>query len=437
MIKKLFFKIKNNTLVSHMAGSAICKPISMVISYLYVPMVLNYLGVEKYGVWSTILTILSWISYFDIGIGNGLRNKLTNSITKKDGYGRQLVSSAYAFIATIMTVVTIAFSIVAIFMDWNKIFGVNDISENLTAVVIISVIFIAINFVLSICKNVLFALQKAANVSIMELSTQIINVVGVFIATHLMSGNLFVMATIYGIAMVSVNLVASIIIYKKNLDLCPGIRFVDFTVGKDLTELGIKFFVIQICALVLFTTDSLIISYLYGAAEVTPYSTINKIFNLIIGVYAAMLSPVWSAVAKTKAEKNYVYLRNMIKKLNIIMLILAIVAVGMGAFCRPIMKIWLQKELNFTTSLIVFGVAYCILTNWCNTYAYVSNGLELMKVSIITAVIQAMVNIPASLFFAKFLHMKSAGVLAGTVFSMMIAAVVQPIAVHNTIKKNI
>ena len=68
-------------LISNMALSGICKPASMIMGYIYVPIVLSFLGTEKYGIWSTLLTILSWISYFDIGIGNGLRNKLAESIT--------------------------------------------------------------------------------------------------------------------------------------------------------------------------------------------------------------------------------------------------------------------------------------------------------------------------------------------------------------------
>ena len=82
-LKKRFW-IRQTDIVSNMALSGICKPVSMVLSYIYVPIVLDYLGVEKYGVWSTILTILSWVSYFDIGIGNGLRNRLTESLNKHD-----------------------------------------------------------------------------------------------------------------------------------------------------------------------------------------------------------------------------------------------------------------------------------------------------------------------------------------------------------------
>ena len=201
--------MKNNkettNLGKNMAISTLCKPVSMIISYLYIPLVLKFLGVEKYGVWSTILTILSWISYFDIGIGNGLRNKLTESLSKNDGKSRKLVSSAYAFIAVIMIIVAVVFSFIASIINWRRVFGISQCDENLKIVVIISVIFVSINFILSICKNVLYSLQKAAHVSVMELMVQVLNFGGVLFATRFFESNLFIMAVIYGVSMLSVN----------------------------------------------------------------------------------------------------------------------------------------------------------------------------------------------------------------------------------------
>lgn len=436
MLKNLKEKFigSDGVIAKNMAISTVCKPFSMIISYLYVPIVLNYLGVEKYGVWATILTILSWIGYFDIGIGNGLRNKLTESLSKMDGQSRKLVSSAYAFTAVLMIVVSILFSIVASFTNWNRVFGVSDITENLEAVVIISICFMSLNFILSICKNVLYALQKAADVSFIELATQILNMVGVIVAMQFVKSNLFVMALVYGSSMLMVNFVASIIIYSKNSNVRPEIKEINVKVGKSITNLGMQFFVIQICALVLFTTDSLIISFFYGAANVTPYNTVNKLFNIIIGVFSALLAPVWSNVTKLKAEENYDEIKSLIRKLHIIMIPFVLGTVLLMLIFRPITKLWLGQDLAYSTPLILFGALYCLLTIWCNTYAAISNGMEILKPSMLIACIQAVVNIPLSLFMAEKLGLYSAGVMGGTVGSMLISAIVIPLIVKNKLR---
>lgn len=424
----------SRTIAINMIGNGICKPLSMIVSYIYVPIVMHYLGIEKYGVWATILSILSWISYFDIGIGNGLRNRLTEAIaSRQDERGKKLVSSAYAMIAVIMVAAALIFIFVAQNVNWHKIFGIGEIDENLTQVVCVSVAFVATNFVLSICKNVLYAIQRATFVSVMELSTQALNLCGVLLVSQFVSGNLFAMACVYGTSMVTVNVVASIITYGKRKDIRPNIHNIEVKIGMELTSLGMQFFIIQICALVLFTTDNLIISRLYGAVDVTPYTSVNKLFNVISHAFTALLAPIWSSVTKAKTDNNFTWLNKLVNKLNILMVPFFCAAALLAIIFKPLAGWWLGIDLSYEHGLIALGAFYCILTMWCNTYAYIANGLELMRMSMIVAVIQAVVNIPLSLYFAQVWDMKNAGVLLGTVLSMVISAVIAPIYVRRRI----
>lgn len=416
-------------IASNILISGICKPISMVIGYIYVPVALNYLGIEKYGIWSTILTILSWISYFDIGIGNGLRNKLTESLSRKDEESRRLVSSAYAFIAVIMFGVAIFFAVAASFLDWNHFFGVKDTTENLASVVSISVAFVAVNFILSICKNVLYALQRAANVSLMELAVQVINLGAIFLVQHFFDSNLLVMTITYGSSMIFVNLLASVVIYVKNENIRPGIRYINLHAGKHLANLGMQFFVIQICALILFTTDSVMISYLYGASNVTPYSTVNKLFTAVIGIFTALLTPIWSAVTKAKVEGRFNELKKIMKNLYAVMIPFVIGIIILMINFRIISKIWLGRNLNYTTELILFGGVYCCLNIWTNTHGTIANGLGILKEQVIMAIVQATINIPLSVFFAEHRNMGSAGILLGTNISLLISCIYLPICI--------
>ncbi len=435
---RFFNKDKNSSSVAKdMFLSVLCRPASMLINFIYIPIALQYLGVEKYGVWSTILSILSWIGYMDIGIGNGLRNKLTSSIALRDeATSKRLISSTYAMLASIMLGVMVIAGVACIFVPWESIFGVSSFDENLTLIVVISLAFVAVNFVLSICKNVLFALQKAYLASLMEVLVQLINLAGVLVAAVFFQGNLLLMACIYGGAMILSSSITSFFLYKKKPELKPSIGNFDFKTGASLTNLGLQFFVIQICALVLFTTDNLIISNLYGASNVTPYTTVNKLFNVIATAFTALLAPIWSSVTKAKSEKNYEWMNKLLKRLLLLMIPFIVGAIVLGTIFKPVSKIWLGVELDYQYGLIVLGVLYCLLTMWCNAYAYFANGLELMKPSMIVAVIQAIVNIPLSLFFAEFLKMGSAGVLAGTVSAMAISAAVIPIYVHRHIHQN-
>lgn len=115
--------ISEKNVRKNMILSTVYRALSMVISYLYVPVVLAYLGEVKYGVWTTILNVLSWITYFDIGIGHGLRNKLAENLDREGNEikCRKYVSSAYFAFGLIVLCAMCGFSVAAIFVNWNSI----------------------------------------------------------------------------------------------------------------------------------------------------------------------------------------------------------------------------------------------------------------------------------------------------------------------------
>ncbi len=78
------------------------KGISVAIGLMFVPLLLNYLDAERYGVWLTLTSIVGWFTFFDIGLGNGLRNRLTEALAEdKHQLAKEYVSTTYAIITLI------------------------------------------------------------------------------------------------------------------------------------------------------------------------------------------------------------------------------------------------------------------------------------------------------------------------------------------------
>ncbi len=62
----------------------ILRGISLIIGFLIVPLTLHYLSPIKYGIWLTISSMVGWFTFFDIGLGNGFRNKFAEAKAKND-----------------------------------------------------------------------------------------------------------------------------------------------------------------------------------------------------------------------------------------------------------------------------------------------------------------------------------------------------------------
>jgi len=111
--------------------SFISKGISILISFLIVPLTLGYVGKVEYGIWMTISSIIHWFAFFDIGLGNGLRNKLAEALAKDEKeIAKIYVSSTFALITGIASLMFIGFFIAANFISWNSALNTDVVPNN-------------------------------------------------------------------------------------------------------------------------------------------------------------------------------------------------------------------------------------------------------------------------------------------------------------------
>src|ERR1035437_1185833 len=103
-------------------ASFIIKTFSIAIGLVLVPLTINYINPSRYGIWLTLSSIVGWLSFFDIGFGNGLRNKFTEALAEKqEEMARIYVSTTYALLSIIIGIVLIVFFCINSFIDWSTI----------------------------------------------------------------------------------------------------------------------------------------------------------------------------------------------------------------------------------------------------------------------------------------------------------------------------
>jgi len=137
-------KAKKNILISFILNG-----FSILVSFLLVPITLEYLNPTKYGIWLTLSSIMGWLNFFDIGLGNGLRNKLTEAFALNDlKLAKSYVSTTYAIIALITAVVYVIFLVIMPFLNWEVIFNIPiETASELNKVIIIVFTFFALRFI--------------------------------------------------------------------------------------------------------------------------------------------------------------------------------------------------------------------------------------------------------------------------------------------------
>ncbi|NND08918.1 MAG: oligosaccharide flippase family protein, partial [Saprospiraceae bacterium] len=330
----------------HILASFFIKGTSIIIGFLLVPITLHYVDKQQYGIWLTLSSVIAWFALFDVGLGHGLRNKLSEALAKNDlAEARSLVSSTYAIITAIAAGLLILFLIVNPFINWSVILNVPPGSiENLSLVALVTFSFFCTTFVLQLLHPVFLAHQSPSLVGLLNLIANFISLVIIIALTKLTTGSLLYLALAVGLSPVVVLSLASLFLYRTRYrSISPSTLHIDKRYFYQLSSLGFKFFLIGITGLIIFSTDNLIIVQLFGPNEVPAYQVAFKYFGLITSVFTIIGVPFWSAYTEAQVNDDLNWILKTNKNLQKLWLALLVVALVMLALSSWFYSIWVPE----------------------------------------------------------------------------------------------
>ena len=113
---------RSKKMYKNTAAMMLLKGASILISLMTAPIMLHHVNRADYGVLLTLTSIVSWVGMMDVGLGNGLRNRLPEMLAKGDlQEAKKAISSSYATLAIYVGLLISAFLIASPFIDWLNI----------------------------------------------------------------------------------------------------------------------------------------------------------------------------------------------------------------------------------------------------------------------------------------------------------------------------
>lgn len=407
------------------------KGISVIISLMFVPLLLDYLDAERYGIWLTLTSIVGWFTFFDAGLGNGLRNRLTEALAKGQmQLAKEYVSTTYAIISITFILVLALFYFVNPILSWNEILNTSAVPENeLSMLALVVFTFFLLRFIFNLIGIILMADQKPALNNAFGPIGNIVSIIIIYILSLTMKGALVLMGLVLSIVPVLVLVIASIYLFRgKYKHLIPSIKNINWQHSKSLFSLGIKFFIIQIAGIILFSTSNIIISQILGAEQVSIYNIAFKYFQVPVMLYSIIMTPIWSAVTDAYTRKDFDWLKSTLKTLNKFSLICFIGIVVM-LFCSPfVYSIWVGDKIEIPFAVSLTMALYASINVYLTPYSHYINGMGKLFLSTRLIVFIIICYIPLAVILAKSpLHL--AGVMLAT---CIINAIGIPIGIYQT-----
>lgn len=383
--------IKKNILISFFLKGG-----SVIITFLLVPLTINYINPVQYGIWLTISALIYWISVFDLGIGNGLKNEIAHSIAIKDERNlKRYVSTSYAVLTLISISIFLFFYFISFFFDWNELLNISDaIDFDIRPVLILFIGFFCIQFVIQLLDAVISAVQQVYISSLILFIGQLLGLISIYLLTLYVPGSLLLLVLVMAGSSVSVILVSSIYLYSTKLKkFAPSFKHIDFDYIKKILKLGGAFFFIQIGAMALIHSNNIIISRILGPEAVTTYFIPYRLFSFVTMLFIIIITPYWSAFTDAYSSKDIDWIKSNIKKLRYIWLSLTFLGLVIFLLSDFLYKVWIDDAVKVPVFLSFVMLINVIVFMWHTLHVFFLNGIGKIRLQLFVILIGAIVNI--------------------------------------------
>ena len=411
------------------------KGTSLFLSMLYVPLFLECLDKTRYGIWVTIMSLVNWIGFFDIGIGQGLRNLLAKSLAEENYIeAKKVVSTAYVAMILIFALIMVIFVFIYPFINWYKIFNAPvDMASEINTLILIVVLMMCMNFILGIFKSVLLAYQMPDVTSNMNLAIQSISLLTIFI--FYLSGKISSLIGIGSILVIIPVLVYVFYTFKyfrgRFKRVLPSLRFFEKKMVRQILTLGAAFFIIQISNLFLFQSNNIIISNIIGPEAVPEYYIVNKYLSILLFAFTIITTPFWSAVTDAYTKKDIAWIKNVKSKLVRIYCGFILLAIVMIIISPLFFNIWLGDKMEISTYLVILLSVFLLLQMYSNIFLSIINGIGKIKLQFYISILLPFIYVPLAIVMGK--HMGIYGVVISGIIMMLIYVIIYPIQYYKII----
>lgn len=423
----------------NVVGSLLIKMMSIAISLVMVPMTIHYINPTQYGIWLTMSSIAAWISFFDIGFTQGLRNRFAEAKAKGHTIlAKTYVSTAYFFIGIIFFSVWIILLLSNQFLDWGKILNIDQQSArevSLLAYIIFS--YFCFQFVFKIISTILIADQKPAKAVLLDFLGQIFSLIAIFLLTKLTSGSLVYLALALGVAPTLVIAGANLYFFKtKYKEYAPSLEFVKKKYAKNIVTLGLKFFVLQIAAIVQYQSILFLITHYFDPLQATSYHIAYRYFGILQMGFVILVTPLWSGVTDAYTSGDLEWIKNAVTKYLYVLIPFILTGAAMLAVAKPIYDLWLGENvvvIPFSISLLCY--IYISTTLFAYIFVFVINGIGALQIQFYSSIVTSVGFVALAMVLIKHFHFGVESILISSIVSNLFGFVIAPIQYYQIIVK--
>jgi O-antigen/teichoic acid export membrane protein len=398
----------------------------MAVAFVSVPLALNYLGPERYGLWMAAASLAFMLtSLAGGGIANGLITATANSYERKGEVAvRVIIASAAVMLIPVATGLILLAAVIVPLVPWGWIFSLSDSSLHREAAISVFLIlaFSISGFVAEIVMKVRTGLQQIPAVSTWEGSAVLASLVMLVLAIRLELPMGWLIAAVVGTPLIVKAAGAVLFVYRRPA-FRPRFSDIDRRCSYNLLGSGSVFFFIALTQAVAIQSDQVLIANMVGVDEVATYSVIQRLYTLPYILANFVFTAQWPAIAEASTRKNYIWVARTFRHTLIGTVAFAILlTVILLVMNDHILALWVGETIKPDTMLITGMGVYAVLMVIVGSCSTLLVSLDIRKPQIWLNLAMMAVNLPLSVFLIS--KLGAAGAIIGTSVAFLLCMII-------------
>jgi O-antigen/teichoic acid export membrane protein len=391
-------------------ADVVCRIVLIAVRLVSIPFALHLLGVERYGLWLTAGSVLTWLNLSQMGLGDGLLNELAKAFGRNDRPAMQRhVSTAYccfAIISTLAAVVIAALSHSPFVVTFLGVQHAPHLLHDAQTVFLLTGLLLAATLFVNASASVWAGLQETYLYYIF-FSIGNLAVLGALFILSLTGANLpvFTLAMALPPLLVTGGLTVYLFGWRHPY-LRPRFSLFDRNSLRLLMNFGGPLMVVQIADLVIYNSSSPLIAARLGVGEVPRYAVALSIFMLVSNFCNAIARAYLGGYVEACARHDWTWIKSAtwrIRRNTMALMAAAIVPiVWLGPWA---LRVWAGKTIVPSTELLACMAVYCFLMVVTNTNTVVLLGLGYPRLKAALEVFIALTHIAGFFLLMPRLHL--------------------------------
>lgn len=402
-------------------SSVVVKTIGLLTNLVIIPLAINSLGSEKYGILITIFSFYAFIWFTDLGLGNSLLYRIVN--LKSDNFKKDLniaISSTFYSLVFIAFMVALFIGFMFSHINFARLYNINNVAliDQSKGATLVLLFVILVNIPLGIVMRIQEGFQAGFIYQFWSLIGTIVSaLIAILLIKSRSSMSMILLGLISGSSISNI-FAAVFALRKKSVVNFPRLSLYSLKMSKTILRDGLFFFLIQTFTTLFILSDNLIITQLYGPINVTDFDVVKKMF------YASFftqyfISPLMPAFGQAINSGDTLQAKNMyIKVARLSVIVSFIFGLPLFLFGRNIISIWIGASHIPTWGLLLSFYINTLLMNYTGICSAFFQSGKLLRVQLPLLFSTCFIGIILKIFLCKYFGLP--GVMWGNILGYVI-----------------